>query len=291
MLQDPILDQFVRQTFAETFQFINGYLINYQEFNQQLNNRIKIKAGENEQFEFDVALDEIYLSSLHGLSKRVRVFSEESAWSGPETADYTVIYDPLCNSSLAARTFLDAAVGMTFFDSQKQWLASLIMDYQTGILGVAQANGTCFWQIQSESTVSFERMAATDLSQAWVVLTLEAVDERLRRHEADEVLDTAKRVISSSGHIYWLRLAEGTIDAYADPFGGEELYEMFACMVAIQAGCMVTDMTGQPFNPDEMLGNFEHDRHYRFYPVAARTASLHQQLLAGLRSAGSKSVD
>jgi hypothetical protein len=285
MLHDPILDKFVRETMVQAYEFINPYLTNYEKFVQKMNKLVKIKSGANEQFQFDVALDELYLHGLAGLPARVRIFSEESSWSGPESADYYVVYDPLCNSSLASRTFLDAAMGMTFFDATKNWIASIILDYQTGILGVAQRDGSKFWQVPAFNSLEFDWAAPSDLGQAWVVLTLESVAERSRRHEADRVLDTAKRVLSSSGHLYWLRLAEGAIDAYADPFGGEELYEMFACMVAKHAGCVVTDLEGKPFDPNNMFRQFEADKHHRFYPVAARTPELHAQLLAALRPA------
>lgn len=286
MFRDPVLDSFVKLAFGQAFALINPSLNNYSDFRTSLSRKIRVKEGGNEQFEFDVALDRLFLGELAKLDGGARIFSEESGWSGPESAAYTVVFDPLCNSSLASRTFLDAAVGMTFFSGSGIWLAAVIMDYQTGIIAVAQPGETKFWQVQTGQEIHFERTIADRLEDAWVVLTMENQAERSHLAEAESLYSRSRRLISSSGHLYWLRLAEGMIDAYADPFGGEELYEMFACTVAMQAGCVVTDRDGRPFDPAEMLRNFKQDRHYRFYPVAAGSAKLHAELLAALRPAG-----
>lgn len=284
MLQDPILNGFAQAVFANAYQLIHPHLMNFESFSAQLNQRIKVKEHGNEQFEFDVALDGVVLKGIRSASLAAQVFSEESGWQDFGGHDYTIEFDPLCNSSLASRTFLDAAMGLTIFDGTDTWLASLVMDYQTGIVGVAQSNGAQFWAIASGHELTFVPTKANSMADAWVVLTLENRDERAHMNEAAGVVAVAKRLISSSGHIYWLRLAEGTIDAYADPFGGEELYEMFACMLAIQSGCVVTDRDGKPFDPTAMLKTFRSDRHFRFYPVAAQTPALHAELLASLRA-------
>jgi fructose-1,6-bisphosphatase/inositol monophosphatase family enzyme len=154
---------------------------------------------------------------------------------------------------------------------------------QTGIMAVAEGGATRFYQVQTGEQVKFDRQPARQLEDAWTVVTLEAQEERRHLAACQELLTKARRVIINSGHIYWLRLAEGMVDAYLDPFGGEPLYEMFACSVAQQAGCVVTDIEGKPFDLAGQLKRFEEDRAARFYPVAARTPELHAQLLESLK--------
>lgn len=91
------------------------------------------------------------------------------------------------------------------------------------------------------------------------------------------------RIIINSGHLDWLRLATGAIDAYLDPFGGEKLYEMFACSVAQNNGCVVTNLQRKIFNPEINLKIFDNDPNYIYYPVAARSKVLHSQIIKGIK--------
>jgi fructose-1,6-bisphosphatase/inositol monophosphatase family enzyme len=115
------------------------------------------------------------------------------------------------------------------------------------------------------------------------VITLENYEERKDMDKLSEVFKKFERVIISSGHIYWLKLAMGAIDVYFDPFGGEKLYEIFACTVAQKNGCIVSDLNGKPFDPVENLKIFEENQNYIYYPVATTNAGLHKELLNGIK--------
>ncbi len=195
---------------------------------------------------------------------------------------YRVVYDPFCNSSLASRTFLDAAVGISIFDYNYKFITSAIMDYQLGIVGIVEDGVTNFYQIQTRNRLEFERDVVEKIENATVIITLETREERKGLDKARHILDNAKRIIISSGHIYWLRLATGKIEAYLDPFGGEKLYEMFACTVAQNAGCVVTDLSGEKFDPSKFLKTFEENKDFIYYPVAAANERLHQEVLSRL---------
>ncbi|MFH2085637.1 MAG: hypothetical protein ABII21_02555 [bacterium] len=111
-----------------------------------------------------------------------------------------------------------------------------------------QKNGlpTKFYQIQTKNELQItpKPKQVTELKDAWSVITLENIAERSRLNSFVPLLNAMVRLIISSGHIYWLKLSMGEIDLYTDPVGGEKLYEMFACTVAQQAGCKVTDLEG-----------------------------------------------
>jgi hypothetical protein len=122
---------------------------------------------------------------------------------------YKVVYDPFCNSSLASRGILDAAAGMSVFDYDGMFLASAIMDYQTGGVGyVERGVATEFYQLQSGAELTFDRRAPESLEDAWVVFTLENTAERSHITEGFDILKSADRVITSSGHVY-LRCSAG----------------------------------------------------------------------------------
>jgi len=88
------------------FEFMQEPLTNFEVFNRKLAERIMVKEGGNEQFDFDVELDNLVKELLekHGITGWV--FSEESkVFEIPGENRYRVVYDPFCNSSLAARSF------------------------------------------------------------------------------------------------------------------------------------------------------------------------------------------
>lgn len=281
------MDQHIRacifDTFKDCYHFMEKPLTNYAVFTKELSKRIKVKENENEQFSFDVELDNRIKDSLAAHGVTGQVFSEESGtYDLPGERRYRVVYDPFCNSSLATRTFREGALGISFFNYDYQFITAAVLDFQTGLMALVEDDKTHFYQVQTGEEITLEPSQITALTDAWAVLTLENTTERAHIAEADTLLRTAKRVIITSGHMYWLKLAAGFIDAYADPYGGEELYEMFACAIAQKAGCVVTDKQGVPFDPATYLKQFEQDRHFVYYPVAASTPALHTQLLAAL---------
>ena len=275
--------QFIFDTFKDCFQFMEVPLTNYDAFTQSLSHQIQIKEGGNIQFSFDVELDQRIKDSLTKHEITGTVFSEESGWyelAGEKR--YKVIYDPFCNSSLAARAFREGALGISFFTYDNIFITSAILDFQTGLMAIVDGEKTKFFQIQTGKEIILNSPSVDKLNAAWIVFSLETRDERLSLDEASEIFRDAKRVIISSGHMYWLKLAAGFIDAYIDPFGGEELYEMFASAIAQRAGCKVTDRNGIDFDPSKYLKTFEQDRHFTYYPIAARSEKLHKQLLESL---------
>jgi fructose-1,6-bisphosphatase/inositol monophosphatase family enzyme len=157
------------------------------------------------------------------------------------------------------------------------------MDFQTGIVGIVEDGKTNFYQIQSKEKLIFDYPKNEALENSWAVVTLENREERKDLEKVSEMLKKTKRIIISSGHIYWLKLATGAIDAYLDPFGGERLYEMFACAVAQKNGCIVSDLTGKYFDPIENLKIFESNQDYIYYPVAATNKVLHNEILKGIK--------
>lgn len=255
------------------------YLSNYALFSQSLAQQIQVKANDNIQYSFDVKLDEIVKKKLHDFQITGKIFSEESGFFEFGEKKYRVVYDPFCNSSLASLTFHEAAIGLTIFDYDYVFISSAIMDYQTGIVGIVEDGVTHFYQIQTEKEISFNIKKKNSLEEARIVITLENAKERMGFDRVKEIFLQPSRTIIGSGHIYWLKLAMGVIDAYLDPIGGERLYEIFASSVAQSAGCMVTDIHGEQFDAATYLRLMESDQQSLYYPVAATNKVLHAQIL------------
>ena len=163
------------------------------------------------------------------------------------------------------------------------FICSAILDFQTGLTAIADDRKTKFYQIQNSVEFIPQIITIDKLSDAWIVFTLENIDERKYMNEENKVFKEAKRIIISSGHIYWLKLAAGFVDGYMDPFGGEHLYEMFAATISQKAGCIVTNKDGVDFDAAKYLKTFENDSNFIYYPIAARSKQLHRQLLTALR--------
>lgn len=280
---DQNILQFIFSTFQEAFEFMRPGLENYQKFSMSLSQPVKIKENENIQYSFDIELDRLIKNNLEKFSISGKIFSEESGFFEFGKNNYRVVYDPFCNSTLATRTFQEAAVGISIFSYDYKFITSAIMDYQTGIMGIVENEKTNFYQIQSKEKLIFDYPKNKALENSWSVIALENREARKEIDKLSEILKNSKRVVIGSGHIYWLKLAMGVIDAYADPIGGEKLYEMFACTVAQNNGCLVSDKTGKYFDPVENLKIFENDQKYIYYPVATTNEALHNQILKGIK--------
>lgn len=273
--------EFYLDTFRAVRGFILPYLTNYAKFSEQLALKVDgVERGSNIQYSFDVALDEIIKKKIEEYGLEGKVFSEESGfYVFGEKDEYRVVFDPFCNSTLASRGFLDGACGISIFSWDYELLASGILDYQLGIFALAErGGGTRFFEVTSGSKVSPRKGQAESLGEAWVALTLENKSERSRLSEVVEIFTEVNRLVVGSGHVYWFRLAFGTIDIYLDPIGGEKLYEMFSASVAQGAGCIVTDKSGEIFDAGKYLKIFEEDPEYRYYPIAASNKTLHEEL-------------
>lgn len=273
------LAQFIFSTFREPFDYMRPRLSNYLEFSKSLGKVIKVKENENEQFSFDVEIDKIVKQGLESFGITGRIYSEESGFYDSGKPKYRVVYDPFCNSSLASTTFHEAAMGISIFSYEYEFITSAILDYQTGIVGIVEGGKTNYYQIQTLEKINFQVPSVAGIEDARVVITLENKAERNNMHSLTTFLQKPKRLFISSGHIYWLKLAMGFIDAYIDPIGGEKLYEMFACTVAQYSGCVVTDKMGEVFDPVKYLKIFESDKDFIYYPVGARSNKLHEQIL------------
>ncbi len=279
---DQKISQFIFSAFQDAFEFMRPQLSHYQNFSLELSRQIKIKEDDNIQYSFDIALDNIIKNNIKKYNISGQIFSEESGFSECGDKLYRVIYDPFCNSSLASRTFHEAAIGISIFSYDYEFITSAIMDFQTGIIGIVEDGSTHFYQVQSGEEIVFAHIKNEKIKDSWIVVTLENREERREMGRFAEILKEAKRVIVSSGHIYWLKLASGFIDAYIDPIGGEKLYEMFACTVAQKNGCVVSDLSGKYFDPVEYLKIFQNNQEYVYYPVAATNDVLHRELLSNI---------
>lgn len=280
---DINISQFIFSTFQESFEFMRPALSNYQTFSENLSKEVKTKEGNNIQYEFDIEVDRIVKKQIENFNIEGAIFSEESGFFEFGENKYRVVYDPFCNSSLASKTFHEAAIGISIFSYDYRFITSAIMDYQTGIVGIVEDVETVFYQIQSREKITFDKPKNETIESSWIVITLENQKERKEMTRALSLLSEAKRIIISSGHLYWLKLATGVVDGYLDPFGGEKLYEMFACTVAQKSGCTVSNLDGKIFDPVENLKIFEKNQNFIYHPVAATNKELHDEILKNIK--------
>lgn len=276
------IQKFYLDTFRLAHGFIFPYLTNYAKFSERLTAKVEgVERGNNTQYSFDVALDELIKGKIeeHGLEGKI--FSEESGfYTVGEKSEYRIVFDPFCNSTLASRGFLDGACGISVFSWDYQLLASGVMDYQLGIFSLVEKNQeTKFFDVTSGMEISSKKRMVENLEVSWVAIAFENRAERSGLNEMKAIFDRAKRLVVGSGHVYWFRMAFGTLDMYLDPIGGEQLYEMFAATVAQGAGCVVTDRYGEIFDAGKYLKIFEENPEYRYYPIAASNVVLHRELL------------
>jgi len=281
---DQNIFQFIFSTFRETFDFMRPSFSNYQEFSRVLSKQIQVKEDDNVQYSFDIELDRIIKNKIEQFGISGRIFSEESGFFKFGKNNYRVVYDPFCNSSLASRTFHEAAIGISIFSYDYKFITSAIMDYQTGIVGIVENDATNFYQIQNLEKIYFNNSKNETLEDSWVVVTLENREERKEMEKISGILEKSKRIIISSGHIYLLKLAMGVIDAYLDLFGGEKLYEMFACTVAQKSGCIVSDLDGKYFDPVKNLKIFEKNHDYIYYPIAVTNKTLYNEIIKDIKN-------
>lgn len=272
------ISNFIASVFKESFSFVNPYLSNYSLFSAKLSKEVKTKKGGNIQYNFDIELDSLVKKTLKEFNITGSIFSEESGFFENGEKRYRVVFDPFCNSTLASKTFLEAAMGISIFSYDYEFITSAILDFQTGIYGVIEDGVTHFYQIQNEKELKFTSSDKKRLENSWIVLTLESAEGRKRVSEVKKIFENSKRILIGSGHIYWLRLAMGMIDGYMIPFRGEKLYEMFACMVAVCNGCVVTDIDGNIFDPVQILKTFEDNQDILYYPIAGGNLSIHEEL-------------
>jgi|GEM_PF-2047887 len=262
------------------FNYINPYLNNYELFSNSINQLIKTKAGNNEQFQFDIELDNIIKGVIENSGLNASVFSEEGGFFNLRTGnDYYIVYDPFCNSSLASKNFREAAMGITFFNNSFDVEVSMLLDYQTGLITLLANNEVKYSQVNSVKQIQINKKLNESLKDSWVVITLENQEERKHLNQANTILSKSKRIFISSGHIYWHKLSTFNIDAYLDPFGGEKLYEMFPAIIIQKLGGKVTNINGDDFNSAKMLKTFLKNPDYIFYPVSATSKKLHKEII------------
>lgn len=277
------MKDFYLATFRTVREYMLPYLTDFERFSESLTNPVEgVERGSNIQYAFDLEADAIVKAHIEEAGLEGRVFSEESGFYTVGTKNkYRIVFDPFCNSTLASRGMLDSACGITVFSWDYEVQASGILDYQTGVVAYCElGKSTELFSIATGVPIPSQGSSTTKLEDAWVALKLENQEERANLQGVDGVFRGAKRLLVGSGHIYWLRLALGTIDAYIVPTRGQKLYEMFAASVAQGAGCIVSDVSGEIFDPGKYLKIFEENPAYRYYPVAARNQVLHAELMA-----------
>jgi fructose-1,6-bisphosphatase/inositol monophosphatase family enzyme len=279
------LKEFILSTFREAFDFINPYFSNYSNFSESLASRIKEKETNNIQYNFDLKTDEIFRRNIEKFSISGKIYSEESGWYEWGDLKYEVVIDPFCGSTLASKTFLEAAAGISVFSSDYKFLASGILDYQMGIAAITNEKETKFFQIQTGKEIEFNLAQKNGLGAARITISLETKERRKKEYieKVKKIFSDAGMVMIGSGHYFWLKLAMGFVDGYLDISKGQKLYEMFAATVAQKNGCVVTDLAGEEFSAEKYLEIFEKEPNFRLKLVAARNKALHKEILESMK--------
>ena len=241
------------------------------------------KGGGHFAYALDEIANDIVLHELKVAGVRAKFFSEEGGWRevGDGQADYVIVCDPYCNTSLTMRGFREAAIALLMSTRDDKLAAAAIGDFQTDRIFYADSTEALILSDASTSHPVARPMQTSrvrDLDKAFVVCS--AVKKDRRRSPATAALfSTVGTFHSVDGAIMIGRLAAGDIDAYLDPFKGQPLYEIPCCELILRSGGVVTDWTGAPFALGEVLRRLQHDPRNRYRLVAANTPELHQELL------------
>lgn len=225
---------------------------------------------------------------------RVTVISEEAGIlsfpiEGAPTDEPDGLYlvmDPLDGSILYERNVPAFwAISMGLWQGSRH-LATLVMDLTSG--QVWRAQGGNAWESSMENgegtridltcgkdALEHRVASATRLSDAYVATYL------MKPHYLGPVVEkfaplflSSRFVLPIGGALAWTYVASGRLDAYI-PLN-QPLTEVYSAMgVAIEAGCIVTDLKG---NPPRLTPDINH----RYTLVCTRNRELHEDILRQL---------
>ena len=261
-------------------------LLSHEEYRLDLGTLVGLKSEMHETLRIDLFSDTVLLQSVRDLGLSCAVFTEESGWVNiGQTERYQLVCDPFCNTTLSRRGFRESAVAVAVFDQDDHFLDCSIGDLNTTRVFAANRTG-CYvvYPLSSSGRATVRRIhvsSAVDLEEAFVVIS--AMKRQRRLGLANSSLFCGAGIVYVvDGAICIGRLARGEIDAYADPYLGQPLYEMPCLEMVKQAGGLVTDLSGETFRARRILQGLRDGSSERFRFVASATPALHQQLLASI---------
>jgi myo-inositol-1(or 4)-monophosphatase len=181
------------------------------------------------QYRLDLVADAAVLPVLHAAG--ARVLSEESGWTGPGTADVTVVLDPVDGSTNCARGIPYWAISLCALDDRGPWCA-LVQNGATGARFFAVRGGGA-WLDRTAITPA----PTTDVTRAVVALSgWPPVPLAWRQFRA---LGSAALALCdvAAGHL------DGYLDGHPDQHAPWDY--LGALLVCREAGALVVDAEGR----------------------------------------------
>ena len=209
------------------------------------------------QYALDLVADAAVLPLLHAAG--VRVLSEESAWTGPEDAAYTVVLDPVDGSTNCSRGIPYWAISLCALDAEGP-VCSLVVNSATGQRNHAIRGSGAWCDDVTVRTAPTERLAEA-------VVAIAGDPPVALRWQQFRALGSAALALCD--------VAAGRIDAYVDLVVHNSPWDYLGGLLMCQeAGATVVDVGGR-----ELL---DVDVDSRRQLVATSTASLRREIVAAL---------
>lgn len=267
--------------------YLQPFLANQFRLEEELGKVIGVKSNHNTAFDYDAHANVLVIEALRAREYQGELYSEETRRTSFGKAPEMIVVDPICNSTLLRRGFRDIASGITWF-SRGRFAAGILVDFSTGILCLADDERVLRILIQDEKRVFVQPAEVTktkDLDSALIAFSLHGRPHRESVLSRSTILETLPSIVEViGGQSNWARLAQGSIDAYLNPFYGTPIYEAAAAEIAKRAGAVVRDIDGNDIDIVSYLPRLRADDQARIPFIAAATESLYRALVELLRA-------
>jgi fructose-1,6-bisphosphatase/inositol monophosphatase family enzyme len=276
------LDGLAVSIVREAQAYLRPYVSRQSKLETEIGQITRQKGPDHAAYEFDDQVDGLIQRRLTDSHIGAAVFTEESGWFqlGREL-EYIIVSDPFCNSALAMRGFRESAVTLCVLAGQNLDCC-VVADVSSDEIFYADQSSTALLECDDpKRSRALKTSDVTRLSDAFVVVSALKADRRAQLARTSLLTEPAK-LMTVDGGIMAARLAAGRIDAYADPFRGQPLYEAVVLELVQRAGGVVTDLEGRPFSLPAVVSQLRTDPTLRYKFVAACGPRLHAEIMATL---------
>lgn len=207
------------------------------------------------------------LQSLRGM----RILSEEAGWRGEGREGRTAVVDPLDGSDNFSRgiPFYCTSVAIAEGSRLSQVTLGLVRNLVTGDVYVAEAGKGA-----TKNGAKIRSSAQTELSLAVAGVDLSGIDRPLAERVVPLASSLRRQMHLGANALEICLAAEGVLDAFLDLRRRIRVTDVAAaCLIAKEAGAVVTDDLGEPLDP---ILSFDS----KFAVVVSGNAGLHAKALA-----------
>ena len=231
----------------------------------------------------DNDMESAILRALETENYKGSIFSEESKVVAFGSDELFLVSDPYCNTMLTFRGVRESAVSLYEYDGANELLAGVIADlqiYRQINVKVSAGRPETLWDDGFREIC--RPSETTDLSEAMVVIPIFKLKRRNPSSSYGHLMESVGKLLTIGGAIVALRLCQGELEAFVDPYVGQPTYEALAYQLAERAGCFVTDGDGHQIDWQKLVEDLRVGSVSRQTIVAASNQSLHSSIMDAL---------